>query len=228
MVDHATSSKNSWPYVFPRRVGVKSRAGARLPFPAVAGLSASRREGKHDYSNKDPLIGRKTCLLKHLQPVLKPTDRLCPNMERGKIYEEDFIRRFPDQCCGQFWGEKLISGDGFCSLQGKNKSMCMMNFTLRIEFKLHLCNSWIAVKCIIIIKYQLPTLLQSCWKKNKQFWRTQKLILHHHLFIFMSFQICMTFSAFCGFWSYFVFHRWKSYKFGTTWGWIMILTKTFF
>lgn len=79
VVDHATSSKKPWPYVFPQRVGVKTRAGARLPFPAVAGLSASRREGKHDYSNKDPLIGWKTSLLKHLQPVLKPTNCLSTN-----------------------------------------------------------------------------------------------------------------------------------------------------
>jgi len=89
----------------PQRVGVKTRAGARLPFPAVAGLSASRREGKHDYSNKDPLIGWKTSLLKHLQPVLKPTDCLSTNKKNplSACYEEDFITRFPDQCCGQFY-----------------------------------------------------------------------------------------------------------------------------
>lgn len=86
---------------------MKTRAGARLPFPAVAGLSASRREGKHDYSNKDPLIGRKTSLLKHLQPVLKPTDFLSTNSKIKTLFlgcnEEDFIIRFPDQCCGQFY-----------------------------------------------------------------------------------------------------------------------------
>lgn len=118
--------------------GSEDQSRCSAAFSAVAGLSASRREGKHDYSNIDPLIGRKTGYSNICSQCLKPQIVL---VQIGKstascwaVMKKISLLGFQTSAVVDFtrWGEKLISGDGFSSLQRRNLSICMIPFRLSI------------------------------------------------------------------------------------------------